>query len=113
VVGQAAAHKAGRWAKRGDYEKAQMEARSAQRYLAQNAAEEDSNAFSNVVEKLDQQLRIQKTTETLQPQTATRSEETNKMRTQQRKMNFDSASIAISSVSNLNKKKMYQDESNM
>jgi hypothetical protein len=60
VIGTHAAQRAAKYAKEGDYEKAQLEARAAQRFMLRNADVDKQSQFSNQVEQIDQVLRSER-----------------------------------------------------
>jgi len=60
VIGNYAANRAARWAKQGNYEAAQMEARAAQRFMMRNDVETDLiKDWSEQVESMDKVLRVE------------------------------------------------------
>ena len=60
VIGTHAAQRAAKFAKAGDYEKAQLETRAAQRFIMRNADVDRVSLFSNHVEQIDQVLRAER-----------------------------------------------------
>jgi len=67
VVGNHAAQRAAKLAKKGDYEAAQMESRAAQRFLQRQGDTESLEVFSKQVETLDSVLRDERQKEASAP----------------------------------------------
>eukprot|EP01102_Stenamoeba_stenopodia_P022791 TRINITY_DN962_c0_g1_i1.p1 TRINITY_DN962_c0_g1~~TRINITY_DN962_c0_g1_i1.p1 ORF type:complete len:878 (-),score=250.65 TRINITY_DN962_c0_g1_i1:198-2831(-) len=106
VIGTYAAQRAGKYAKEGDYEKAQMEARSAQRLMARAAdsdKSEEVSAWASTVESMDKVLR----TERQKEKTSTSSSATKSDRAKTRAMD-DAISTTISKTTNVNTKSLFK-----
>jgi len=112
VIGTHAAQKAAKFAKEGDYEKAQMEARAAKRFMSRNV---DSSAgeqkklvslWSHNVEALDSELRNERKKEKavhFKDNTVVDKS----TRQASRASSSDSASVAISKSKQINSKKLF------
>jgi len=99
VIGTHAAQKAAKYAKEGDYEKAQLETRAAQRFMKRNTDEKDTPAvktWARHVDDFDGELRKERDREKKEGKTVSQSK-----RKQAMKHN-DSASVAISKAKSAN-----------
>jgi len=104
VIGSHAANRAAKYAKDGDYEAAQLEARAAQRFMMRNnVAAESINKWSEQVESVDKVLREEIEKEKKQA-TIPQGEKGLKDRAKKRD---DNASTAISKAVNLNSKQIW------
>ena len=98
VIGTHAVHKAAKFAKDGDYEAAQMEARAAQRFIVRNNKDENLDGWVEQTECMDKVLRSERAKEEKIP---TRDQ---KMR---QKTRNDDASTAISRNTQVASKKFW------
>jgi len=104
VIGTYAAHKAARYAKEGDYEKAQLETRAAQRFLNRNADEKLApavKAWAKNVDKFDGELRSERERE--KKEGGSKSQAKRK----EARTHHDSASVAISKAKAANSEALF------
>jgi len=99
VIGTHAANRAAKYAKEGDYESAQLETRSAQRFMLRNNVENISD-WNEQVESMDKVLREEK-----QKEKDIGAKQDTKLR---KKMRNDEVSTAISKTSNANSKWLWK-----
>jgi len=102
VIGTHAAQKAAKFAREGDFERAQMEARAAKRFIERNFTEkaEEVHAWSSNVEVMDAQLREERKKE---KEEGARDKN---MRKKALKSN-DSTSLAIAKSKNVTSEKLF------
>jgi len=111
VIGTYAAQRAGKYAKEGDYEKAQMEARSAQRLMARATDQsEEVTAWASTVESMDKVLRTERQKEKSSSSSSSApvlDAAKSKERAKTRALN-DSVSTTISKTTNVNTKSLFK-----
>jgi hypothetical protein len=104
VIGTYAAQRAAKYAKDGEYERAQMEARAAKRFIHRNHFDEsrsdEVSAWSSNVEAMDQQLRYER------KQEKSMGVERNKVERKQALKSRDEAAVAISKSKQTNARKL-------
>ncbi len=100
VIGINAMNRAAKYAKEGNYEEAQLEARAAQRFMLRNNAEEDNmNKWVEKAESMDHVLRTE-----LEKEKKSGLESDGKFR---QKTRSDETATAISKVTKANSKKVW------
>eukprot|EP01097_Dermamoeba_algensis_P003302 TRINITY_DN2325_c0_g1_i1.p1 TRINITY_DN2325_c0_g1~~TRINITY_DN2325_c0_g1_i1.p1 ORF type:complete len:514 (+),score=183.65 TRINITY_DN2325_c0_g1_i1:147-1544(+) len=112
VIGTFAAQRSAKYAKEGDYEKAQMETRAAQRLMMRNFDPEtnkDIKVWSKNVEVMDKEIRRVKEKVDDTCNSSASSEVKCKSRAQARKFD-DSVTVAISKNTNVGSKKLFVTE---
>lgn len=103
VIGAHAVNRAARYAKDGDYEAAQLEARAAQRFMKRNKVEQENlQVWSEQVENMDKVLRDERSKE---KKLDAKGGDVNKLRKQ---MRDDEASTAISKTNKISSKKVWK-----
>jgi len=104
VIGSHAANRAAKYAKDGDYEAAQLEARAAQRFMMRNNVDTESiNKWSEQVESVDKVLRVEMEKEKKQ----LKKPEGEKGLKDRAKKRDDDASTAISKAVKFNSKQIW------